>query len=213
MIKEFTCGILDSNTYVVWEENTREGMIIDCGVNPLTVHPYISENKLEIKYIVLTHGHFDHCEYLESYCNYYQNAKILCHVDELTVLGDIEGNLSSWGNNPRRYEADYLLVKEGDAFTLGNEKSGGECMTFTILHTPGHTPGGICILFEKEKIMFTGDTIFLHSYGRTDFKYGSSHILFESLRRLLSLDPKIFFYPGHYQSSTIGVERNYYGMD
>ena len=211
MIKAFSCGLIDSNTYIAWEESSKEGMIIDCGVNPTIIHQFILENGISVKYIVLTHGHVDHAEYVEEYSSFFPLAKVVCHADELVVLNDIEANLSTWGQNPRAYKCNYTTVTEGDVLSL--EKSGETCMNFTVLHTPGHTPGGICLYCEKDKIMFTGDTLFLHSYGRTDFKYGDTPTLYASLRRLLSIDTEIVFYPGHYQSSTIGAERNYYDMD
>ncbi len=206
MIKIFPQGLLDTNTYVVWEEASRECMIIDCGVMPQIIMPFIEENELLVKYVVLTHGHFDHAEYVEKYERVFTDAKIICHEKELLVLEDIEANLSVWGNRPRAYKCSYTTVAEGDVLTLGCEKSGEECMIFQILHTPGHTPGCICLYDEANKIMFTGDTLFKRSYGRTDFKYGSSATLFSSLRRLYHMDKEIVFYPGHYGSSTIGEE-------
>lgn len=210
MIKTFPCGLLDTNTYVVWEDQTKEGMIIDCGVEPNTVLSFVKEQGLSIKYVVLTHGHFDHAEYAEEYERLFSEAKIICHRDEEAVLYDMEANLSVWGKRPRAYDCKYTYVEEGDVLSLGNgknsEKSGGECMNFQILHTPGHTPGCICLYNERDKIMFTGDTLFKRSYGRTDFKYGDSRLMYCSLKRLYSMNPDIVFYPGHYASSTIGDE-------
>lgn len=206
MIKIFSQGLLDTNTYVVWQEESRECMIIDCGVKPKVIMPFIEKMELDVKYVVLTHGHFDHAEYVEEYESAFEGAKIICHENELCVLGDMEANLSVWGNRPRPYNCNYKTVVEGDVLTLGNAKSGGECLFFKVLHTPGHTPGCICLYDEANKIMFTGDTLFKRSYGRTDFKYGDSSALFASLRRLLHMDKDIAFYPGHYEHSTIGAE-------
>ena len=200
----FSCGLLSSNTYVVWDEHSLEGMIIDCGVEPKLVKNFCEKFNIEIKYIVLTHGHFDHCDYIEGYCEQFPKAQFLCHKDELCVLEDIEGNLSFWGKSPRAYKADYSFLSEGDTVKLG--KSDTECMIFKVLHTPGHTPGSICLLDEKSKIMYTGDTLFKNSYGRVDFKYGNPLQMRSSLLRLYSLDKDITFYPGHYGKSTIGEE-------
>lgn len=205
MIKIFSCGLLDTNTYVVFESTSKEGMIIDCGVDPSIVLSFVTENELSIKYIVLTHGHFDHAEYAEEYEKVFENAKMVCHVDEKQVLYDTEANLSSWGRFPHCYDCIYTYVKEGDILTLG-EKSANTCMNFKVLHTPGHAPGSMCLYDEKSKIMFTGDTLFKRSYGRTDFKYGNTADMYSSLRRLFSMDRDITFYPGHYGSSTIGDE-------
>ena len=210
MIKVFPCGLLDTNTYVVWDEGSFDGMIVDCGVAPKVIIPYINENKISIKYVVLTHGHVDHAEFVEDYEKAFPQAQIICHESELCVLLDIEANLSGWGKRPRPYKCDYHTVKEGDVLTLGQEKSDTGCLSFEILHTPGHTPGGICLYDRANKIMFTGDTLFRHSYGRTDFKYGDSHALFASLKRLLALDLQVTFYPGHYDPSTIGAEKDFF---
>ena len=205
MIKIFSCGLLDTNTYVAWEEHSHQGMIIDCGVDPQVVLPYVTEHNIQIKYVVLTHGHFDHAEYVEEYEHIFDGAEIICHNDEKAVLYDMEANLSIWGNRPREYDCSYTYVEEGNFLTLG-EKSSDTCMNFQVLHTPGHTPGCICLLDEKNKIMFTGDTLFKRSYGRTDLKFGSPSQLYSSLKRLYRMDKEITFYPGHYEASTIGEE-------
>ena len=206
MIKVFDTGILDTNTYVVWNEDSHLGMIIDCGVEPRAVLDFVNGEGISVKYIVLTHGHFDHAEYVEDYEKAFEGASVVCHENELCVLNDADANLSYWGARPRAYKCSYTTVKEGDVLSLG-EKSGGECMNFEVLHTPGHTPGGICLYCQNDKIMFTGDTLFKRSYGRTDFKYGDARELFASLRRLYHMDGDTTFYPGHYQHSTIKEER------
>ena len=200
----FSCGLLSSNTYVVWEEQSREGMIIDCGVEPSIVKSFTEKHGINVKYIVLTHGHFDHCDYIEGYAQEFPSASVLCHRAETEVLYDIEGNLSFWGKSPRAYKADYSFLSEGDTVSLGKETD--KCLNFKVLHTPGHTPGSICLLDEKNKIMYTGDTLFKNSYGRVDFKYGNPADMRSSLMRLYSLDKDITFYPGHYEKSTIREE-------
>lgn len=205
MIKTFPCGLLDTNTYVVFEEKSRECMVIDCGVKPEAILDFVTEQKLFVKYVVLTHGHFDHAHYVEEYERIFEGAKIICHENEKAVLFDPEANLSGFIGTSRGYSCNYTYVKEGDFLALG-EKSGEECMNFQVLNTPGHTPGCICLYDEKQKIMFTGDTLFKRSYGRTDFKYGDENEMYKSLSRLYRMDKDITFYPGHYESSTIGEE-------
>ena len=207
MIKIFSCGLLDTNTYVVY--SGKEAMIVDCGVDPQIILKFVTEQGLSVKYVVLTHGHFDHAEYVEEYEKIFEGAKIVCHENEICVLDDMEANLSIWGKRPRPYKCQYTTVCEGDVLSLG-EKGGEECMNFTVLHTPGHTPGCICLYCEKDKIMLTGDTLFKRSYGRTDFKYGDTATLFKSLKKLFSMDGDISVFPGHYDSTTIECERNLY---
>lgn len=211
MIKTFDCGLLDTNTYIAWDEGTRVGMIVDCGVDPSLLLDYIENNQIKIKYVVLTHGHFDHADYIEAYAKAFPEAELICHKNERAVLYDMEANLSIWGRRPRAYDCEYTYVSEGDVLSLSSndEKCDTECMKFTVLHTPGHTPGCICLYCEKDKIMFTGDTLFKNSYGRTDFKYGDSLLMRKSLSRLYSMDKDILFYPGHYGASTIGRETDF----
>lgn len=206
MIKTFPKGLLETNTYVVFEENSLECMIIDCGVEPQVIYEFVKKENLFVKYVVLTHGHFDHAHYVEEYERIFSDAKIICHENEKQVLFDDSANLSTYLGSGRGYRCNYTFVKEGDLLTLG-EKSEEMCMNFAVLSTPGHTPGCICLYDEKHKIMFTGDTLFKKSYGRTDFKYGDGNLMYKSLSRLLRMDKDIVFYPGHYDSSTIGEER------
>ena len=205
MVKIFPQGLLETNTYVVWNELFSECMVVDCGVEPKTVLPFIEEQKLFVKYVVLTHGHFDHAHYVEEYEKTFPDAKIICHENEKVILFDPEANLSTYIDTPRAYSCNYTYVTEGDCLSLC-KKSGEECMNFQVLSTPGHTPGCICLYDEVDKIMFTGDTLFKKSFGRTDFKYGNSQDLYLSLNRLYRMDKDILFYPGHYGSSTIGEE-------
>ncbi|MBO5287480.1 MAG: MBL fold metallo-hydrolase [Clostridia bacterium] len=208
MLRTISCGLLSSNVYVVWNEASLDCMIVDCGADvkyPLSV---VEELGLNVKYVVLTHGHFDHVDFLEDYVSTFKNAIFACHVAEKAVLEDVEANLSFWGSHPRKYEADFLYLNEGDTLSLGKE--GEECMIFKVIHTPGHTPGSMCLLCERDKIMLTGDTIFQNSYGRTDFKHGSSAQLVDSLKRILSMDWDITLYSGHYGSTTIGDEVAFY---
>lgn len=205
MIEVFPQGLLSSNTYVVWDEHSLDCMIVDCGVEVNDVLPFILEKGLNVKYVVLTHGHFDHAHFVRDYEKQFSKAQIICHEKEKDVLYDPYANLSAEGDTHFIYDCNYTYVKEGDLLTLG-KKSDEECMIFQILSTPGHTPGSICLYDEKHQIMLTGDTLFKRSYGRTDFKYGDMQQMFFSLRRLYRMDKNITFYPGHNDPSTIGEE-------
>lgn len=197
MIKKFDNGLLSSNVYLVYSKN--QGMIVDCGALVDPVSKFAKENNIEVKYIVLTHGHYDHVGYLPDYIKSFPCAKVMCHSDEVKVLVDSEANVSELIGTPCVYNYDYTMVCEGDKIEIGD-------LSFTVLHTPGHTPGGICLLCEEEKILFTGDTLFKNGYGRCDFKYGDFSLLRLSLYRLLELDKGISFYAGHGEKSTIGYE-------
>ena len=206
MIKTVEGGLLGSNTYVVFNNSGKNAMIVDCGCRAESALSFIKSKELSVKYIVLTHGHFDHAHYTEEYVNIFPNAEIICHGEELKVLLDPNANLSSFVSDGKPYRFNYKTVSDGDVITLTAPEE-KDNLSFKIIHSPGHTPGSICLLCEERGVMLTGDTLFKNGYGRTDFMYGSSSQLMDSLRRLLSLDGKITFYPGHGAPSTISNER------
>lgn len=199
MIKRFSPGLLDSNTYLVYSEKTKNAMTVDCGYPNVTeLIDFVSANSLTVKYTVLTHGHYDHAEYALEYLHAFPDAPLVCHEDEARVLADPEGNLSAYFDRPKPYRAASMTVKDGSVLTLADD------MEFTVIHTPGHTAGSICLLCEAQKILFTGDTLFQNSYGRLDFKYAEPQLMRSSLEKLLRLDPEITFYPGHGESEKLG---------
>ncbi|MBR2024371.1 MAG: MBL fold metallo-hydrolase [Clostridia bacterium] len=192
-IKTFSNGLLDSNTYVVWDK--KECMIVDMGVNPNEVIAFLNNLDVRVKYLVLTHGHIDHSHYVGDYINLYQTDAI-CHEDEHKVLIDEEANVSKLVGYPCLYDYEYKFVRNDDTITVGDYE-------FKVLHMPGHTPGCICLLCEKEKIMFTGDVLFAQGIGRTDFKYGNQVQMIDSLNKIRKLDRGITIYPGHGESATL----------
>ena len=177
-------------------------MVVDCGVPIRSITDFVRQEGLLVEYIVLTHGHFDHVDYIDKYVATFRDAKILCHVDELKVLLDPEANLSPYIATSKAYDYPYETLKDGDEISIGEN----DIIPFKIIHSPGHTPGSMCLLCENDKVMITGDTLFKGSYGRIDFKYGNRMDMYSSLRRLLTLDPEITFYPGHGEASKIKYE-------
>lgn len=198
MIKAFSNGLLGSNTYLY--TSGSEGMIVDCGNAPQKIYEYCKINGIAVRYIVLTHGHFDHAHYVNEYKKLFGSADVVAHRDEVKVLTDPNANVSALFGEPTVYPEPDIAVTEGDILTVGEA-------SFAVLHTPGHTPGGICLYCEKEKIMFTGDTLFFGGSGRTDFLYGDSGAMLRSLTRLLGMDGEIEFYSGHGSDGKIKYER------
>lgn len=194
MIKTVNTGLLGSNVHIFYDEASKEAMIVDCGAPLSNVLPFIKEKELEVKYIVLTHGHYDHVHFVHEYAEKFKDAKIICHKTEPTVLLDSEANVSDLVGDTAVYDEPYVTVSEGDVLIVG-------AYEFKVIHAPGHTPGCICLYCEKEKLMFTGDVIFDGAIGRTDFKYGNMKDMRSSLIRLLSMDGDITFYAGHYGPS------------
>ena len=198
MIKTFNLGLLDSNTYV-YSTDTHHAMIIDFGVPCERVLKYVKENNLTVDYLISTHGHYDHINYVGDYKKSFENAKILCHVDEIDLIRDPDGNLSTFFGLNNSYDVGYEFLHDGDTVSLENTEGS---VDFTVIHAPGHTAGCMCLYCEDEKIMFTGDVLFANGYGRVDLKYASPRDMASSLRRLYTYKGvKIF--PGHGESDTI----------
>ena len=186
IIKCFKVGWLSTNCYVVSCEETKEAAIIDPGLESETetkqILDYIKQNSFHIKYIINTHGHPDHISgnavMKKATC-----APIMIHE-----------------NDAEHVQSDRKL-RGGDVIHVGNFK-------LVVLHTPGHTPDGICLLGDN--VVFTGDTLFAGSIGRTDFLGGSFQELMQSIKtKLLPLPDNFKVYPGHESASTIGDEKKY----
>ena len=191
IIKAIPTGEIQANCYIVMDENTSEAVIIDPGADEEIIYNLIENMKAKVKYILLTHGHFDHVgavEYLSEKLNvpFYINKK-----DEEYALKD------DYVFRKLRKADGYL--KEGEIFKLGNKE-------IKVLETPGHSKGGVSFLIEDN--LFTGDTLFLGSVGRTDFNGGSFEEIISSIKtKLIPLGDIIKVYPGHGPSSTISYEK------
>ena len=191
IIKAIPTGEIQANCYIVMDENTSEAVIIDPGADEEIIYNLIENMKAKVKYILLTHGHFDHVgavEYLSEKLNvpFYINKK-----DEEYALKD------DYVFTKLRKADGYL--KEGDTFKIWNKE-------IKVLETTGHSKGGVSFLIEDN--LFTGDTLFLGSIGRTDFNGGSFEEIISSIKtKLIPLGDNIKVYPGHGPSSTISYEK------
>lgn len=199
MYKVFSRGLLGSNTYLVYDEKSLEGAIIDCGNPPREPLATARELGVNIKYIILTHGHYDHAEFVEEYARLLPSAEVVAHEAENAVLSDSLANVSHFFGTPRKYMCPDLAVKGADVLTLGDTE-------YDVISTPGHTPGSICLYSATERVVFTGDTLFACGYGRTDFKYGSDVEMIASLRRLSKLPADVTVLSGHGGATTVGDE-------
>jgi len=191
-------GIFGSNTYII--ESKKQCAIIDCGNKPENIKRIIDSRGLEAKYIILTHGHADHIFYVGRIKDA-TGAPVCLHKDELAVYSDADKNGYNLFGFITGIENPYpdRLLNHGDKLPLGD-------VNLEIIHTPGHTPGGICVLCED--ILFSGDTLFQLSVGRTDLFGGSQKQLEESIRtRLYTLDGSVKVYPGHGMPTTIDYEK------
>lgn len=200
-IKNFQVGTLETNCYIVWDSNfINEAVIIDPGADSDILLKFIKNNNLKIKYIINTHGHADHIAMNNELKNVFNDSKILINENDAEYLSDPEKNLSTWIDlKITSYHADAYL-KESDIIKFADNKH-----SFKIIETPGHTKGCVCLLLDN-KYLFSGDTLFNGSIGRTDLPGSSSKQILESLKKLKVLDKNIIVYPGHGKFSTIESE-------
>ena len=197
ILERLVVGPLASNCYIVASEMTRKGMIIDPGDEADKILKKVNDLQLDIKTIVLTHGHFDHIGAVKA-TSEATGSEVCIHPDDAGALqGQHKSSFFSMSypaaSSPKR------LINDGDDINIGD-------LRFLVLHTPGHTPGGICLLGQG--VVFTGDTLFNHSVGRADLPGGSYKQLLNSLHiKLMVLPDETLVYPGHGPGTTISAER------
>jgi len=204
-VKTFQFNLLQENTYIVSDE-TLDCVIIDCGAffdsEREAIVTYIKERQLRPVHLLCTHGHLDHCFGNDTIYSVF-GLKPELHADDEFLAGDLTKQAADFFNVPYNHPTPPIghFLSEGDIITFGSHE-------FRVLHTPGHTPGGVSFYCEAEKVVFTGDTLFRLSVGRTDFERSSWQQLLLSLRNVLSqLPPDTAVYSGHGPKTTIGAER------
>lgn len=192
-------GPLASNCYILADEKSKKAVIVDPGGNPNEILKVINRGKFNVEYIFLTHGHPDHIAGLKKVKDA-TKAKIVIHEKDANMLISPRDNLSAYlGVESVQPPAD-IELKGDEKFSVGD-------LVLEIIHTPGHTPGGISI--KVKNVVFTGDTLFAGSIGRTDFPGGSYNELISSIKnKLLPLDDNLIVLPGHGEKSTIIKEKN-----
>ncbi len=198
IIRRLAVGPLEANCFLIGEEDSRKAMLIDPGDEPDRIMDRVRANNLSLEYIVCTHAHFDHVGAVPDIKGE-TGAKIIIHRDELEIYQGARDMAAFWGYDIAPLPEPDLLVEEGEEIRLG-------ALSFRVLHTPGHSPGGICLFGEG--VVVTGDTLFAGAVGRTDFHGGNLNKLKESFQRLLSLPPETEVLAGHGPNSTIGRERS-----
>ena len=200
-IERFIVGMVGTNCYVVSNEETSECFLIDPGAYSDKMITYIRENALKPQAVLLTHGHFDHIMGLDEVLKQF-SVPVYAQEQEEILLKDASYNASvSYGQAYTFSGASY--IKDGQVLELAG-------MKIRVIHTPGHTIGGCCYYIEAENVLFSGDTLFHDSVGRTDFPTGSQSQLVRSIReKLLDLPEETVVYPGHMSETTIGHEKKY----
>jgi hydroxyacylglutathione hydrolase len=197
LIKSIVVGPLEVNCFVVADEKTKKAIVVDPGDEPDRIIDIIKNNDFVVEYIICTHGHFDHVGAVSD-LKKETDAKVLIHKDELEIYSAAKDMAAFWGYDLEPLPEPDVLVKDGADIMVGD-------LNFKVFHTPGHSPGGICLYGEG--IVITGDTLFAGAVGRTDFHGGDTNRLKESFKRLMSLPENIRVLPGHGHETTIGREK------
>lgn len=187
MITTLPLGMLQTNCYILAQE--ERCLVIDPGDEAEKVLAFLEQNELTLEAILLTHGHFDHVGAVKELAADTDCRVFLCEADLALPGAMTAGPL---------YHTDFY--SDGDSLTLAG-------MAFEVLHTPGHTPGSVCLRFGEH--LFSGDTLFAGSCGRTDFPGSSPSDMYHSLKRLSQLEDNLKVYPGHGETTTIGEEKRY----
>ena len=197
-------GSYETNCYVLRSsEAAKDCLIVDAGSGAEKLIEFLHEHKLNPVSVVLTHGHIDHIEGIAALRAEFPDIKVYIHKLDAEMLTEPLTNLSAMTGAAFSIEpADFFMEEQG-AIEQAD-------MKLRVLHTPGHTPGGICLYCEDEGVVFTDDTLFADSIGRTDFPNGNTEQLFQSIReKLFTLPDDTKVYPGHGPVTTIAHEREY----
>lgn len=198
IIEKLAVGPFDTNCYIVGSESTKEGMIIDPGDKAKEILKKVEDLRLDIKLIALTHGHLDHIGALKK-VKEATGVEVAVHADDAKSVGRKQPLTIMLGIFYPIPPSPDRVLKDGDSIEVGD-------LHFAVLHTPGHTPGGICLLGEG--VVFSGDTLFNCGVGRTDLPGGNYDKLMGSIQtKLMTLPDDTIVYPGHGPDTTIGAER------
>lgn len=202
-LEVITCvvGPVQTNCYLIKNKETGEGIVIDPGDEQIKLLEHIKKHQIKVQGIFLTHGHFDHMTAAKPLADIL-NVEIYCGIDDITLAKDMQQNCSSLFGLP-------VSLPEAKPLSDGCVLSYLDTQ-FEVIATPGHTIGSVCYYFKPEALLFSGDTLFFESVGRTDFPTGNMSQIQNSLNeRLLVLPKEVTVYPGHGQKTSIGYEINY----
>lgn len=205
VIKSLRVGPISANCYVIGDSESKEGAIIDPGDDSDKILEIVRDNNLTIKYIIGTHGHFDHIGAVGP-LKEKLNSTFLLHKNDSYFVEAGPQMALNWGLQIPPIPDIDTCIDQDDTISLGK-------YLLQVIHTPGHSPGGICIYIQSENIVFSGDTLFYRSIGRTDFEGGSMEDLLNSIKtKLFTLPENTTVYTGHEQKTSIGYEKknNYF---
>lgn len=199
IIKLKPLSVCSTNSYIVVGEKGN-AVLIDAPDDAGYIQNELDSRNLILKKILLTHGHFDHIGAVSEIAEK-TGCEVLVHEGDLSKLSDVNGSLVSYfGLNDFSAYYEAKPIKDGDVITVDE-------LEFKVIHTPGHTSGSVCFVIEDN--MFSGDTLFARSIGRTDMPDGNTMLMIKSLKKLAGLDKNYNIYPGHMSSTTLDDEKKY----
>jgi hydroxyacylglutathione hydrolase len=199
-LKTLVLGMVQTNCYIISNEETKEAIVFDPADNADRIEQYLKANDLVCKGILLTHGHFDHI-LAAAELAVRTGTSIHAHEAEARLLSDPYMNASAQIHRECTLKPD-ILLEDGQSLQLSG-------YAIKVIHTPGHTAGGVCYYFPGHGTLISGDTLFLESIGRTDLPTGNSRQLIEAINtKLMILEDQVKVYPGHGAPTTIGHERD-----
>ena len=199
-VTQLVLGMVSTNCYIFSNQDTKEVILIDPAAQSETIEEFMNQRGMIPKAILLTHGHFDHVMAASALANSYR-IPIYASKHEVDLLEDPKLNLSK-----RLAGASIALIP--DKLVEDNQMIELIGVTFQVIETPGHTKGSVCYFVKEENILFSGDTLFRESVGRTDFPTGNGTQLLQSIRqKLLPLGDEVRVYSGHGQATTIKYEK------
>lgn len=197
-------GDYQTNCYCVTSnESAGDCLVVDTGLSPQPLIDHLQKSELDPVAVVYTHGHLDHTFGVKALRENWPDIKVAIHKNDADMLTDADKNLSAAMGTPLEFSAADIILNDGDEVEFAGVK-------LKVIHTPGHTPGGICLYSENENLVFAGDTLFADSVGRTDVPGGDSDLLITSIKtKLLVLPDETKVLPGHGPTTTIGQEKKF----
>jgi glyoxylase-like metal-dependent hydrolase (beta-lactamase superfamily II) len=200
-IQTLTLGPLENKTYLIHDTASKEGVIVDPAIPSKQISTWISQNDISLKYILVTHAHFDHIGGVKWVQNLSkEQIPVALHEKDLQLWNE-GGGAKNFGFDFDPGAVPNLMVEDQQDFQLGNSE-------FKVLFTPGHSPGHVTYVFMDDKSAFCGDLIFFHSVGRTDLEHGCQDDLAASIhQKIFTLPIDTVLYPGHGRPTTVGEEK------
>ncbi len=194
-------GVLAVNCYIVWDKETREAAVIDPGGDPENIVAVVESEKLQVKYVINTHGHFDHVG-ADADIKKAFGAELVIHSDDAPMLENAAAYSMTFGASAKNQPPPDINIEDGSVISFGNVK-------INVLGSPGHSPGGVLLSINDGKVVITGDSLFAGSIGRTDLPGGSYEELMSSLRdKILPMDDGTRLFPGHGPDTTVREEKD-----